>query len=171
MQYKVKKNTKIPYAVAIVCAALSVAFMYTGSFGIGNTMMYQVMMLILAAAAVYMLIRYALTDMIYVIFDEKPYTLEIVKLCGKLPKTIAVIEMTADDKLVLQNKDDLSQKTEKIKKKENFCANMFPKEKYLYIANTENGRVSCSLELEKDVAKILFDRIEELRLYKNIQQN
>ena len=171
MQYKVKKNTKIPYAVAIVSACLSVAFLYTGSFGLGNVMMQQVMMLACATFAVYVLIRYVLTDHVYVISDERPYTLEIVRVCGKNPKPMASFEMSFDDELFLQNKEDESQKNVKIKKKENFCSNMFPKERYLYIVNTENGRVACYLELEKDVAQILINRIEELRLNKNNQQN
>ena len=171
MHYKVKKNTKIPYAIAIVAACLSVAFLYTGSFGIGNVMMQQIMMLVCATVAVYVLIRYVLTDHVYVISDSRPYTLEIVRVCGKNPKPMASFEMSGDDVLLSVQKGESLKKYGKIKRKENFCSNIFPRERYVYIVNTENGRVACYLEMEKDVAKILSDRINELHTNKNYQQN
>ena len=69
--------------------------------------------------------------------------------------------MGANDMLIkLEKKTKISQK---IYKKENFCSNMFPKSQYLYVFEFDGKAVACKLEIDDKIAKIIDDRINELK--------
>jgi hypothetical protein len=120
-------------------------------------------MLFCGAACVYVIIRYATTDYVYVISDSAPYKIEIVKISGQLPKTLAIIDMGKGDKLIkLEKGMKMPNGVEKIHQKENFCSNMFPKEQYLYVFEFENKKIAAKLEIDGEIANILNHRINEL---------
>jgi len=169
MQYKVKKEPKAAYVIATVSGLMSVMFMYVSTLGGANMLLNQLIMLFCGALCVYVLIRYAISDYVYVISDEAPYKFEIVKVSGQLPKTLVVIDMSGKDYLLpLKKGEKIPEKIGKIAKKENFCSNLFPKQKYLYVFEFEGKKVACTLEMDESVAVFIQNRLENLR---NTDQN
>lgn len=164
MQYKVKKEPRAAYIISAVCGLLSVMFMYVSMLGGANMLLNQLIMLFCGACCVYVIIRYAVSDYVYVLSDDAPYKIEIVKIAGQIPKTLAVIDMGAGDTLIkIEKGKKMPENIGKIYKKENFCSNMFPKSKYIYVFEFENKKIACFLEIDGDIAGILNNRINELK--------
>lgn len=164
MQYKVKKEPRAAYIISAVTGLLSIMFMYVSTAGIGNTLVNQLIMLLCGAVCVYVMIRYALTDYVYVFSDTEPYKIEIVKISGQLPKTLAVIDMKGSDHLLPYEKGaKIPETIGKIAKKENFCSNMFPKQRYLYVFEYDGAKVACKLEMDEKVAAFIQNRLNDLR--------
>ena len=164
MQYKVKKDPKAAFIISAVFGLLSIMFMYVSMLGGANMLLNQLIMLFCGAACVYVIIRYAIFDYVYVLSDDAPYKIEIVKVSGHFPKTLAVIDMSEKDMLIKLEKDTkIPQSIGKIYKKEDFCSNMFPKSKYLYVFEFESKKIAVKLEIDSEIAEILNTRINELK--------
>lgn len=164
MQYKVKKEPRAAYIISATTGLLAILFMYAGSAKIINLQISQIIMLFCAAICAYVLIRYALTDYVYVLSDDAPYKFEIVKISGQVPQTMVVIDMSAGDYLLpLEKGEKIPEKMGKIAKKENFCSNLFPKQRYLYVFEFEGKKVACKLEMEQSAATFIQNKIENLR--------
>ena len=169
MQYKVKKEPRAAYIISAVTGLLAILFMYVGTAKIGNLLVNQIIMLLCGTVCVWVMVRYALTDYVYVLSDDAPYKLEIVKISGQVPKTLVVIDMSGKDYLLpLEKGEKIPEKIGKISKKENFCSNLFPKQRYLYVFEFDGKKVACKLEMDEGVAVFIQNRLENLR---NTNQN
>jgi len=77
---------------------------------------------------------------------------------------MVVIDMSAGDYLLpLEKGEKIPKKMGKIAKKENFCSNLFPKQRYLYVFEFEGKKVACKLEMEQSAATFIQNKIENLR--------
>lgn len=155
MQYKPHRHLKPVAIIGVILIAVAAVFLLMANFGLGYLWLNQLGAILVITILLYLLIRYAMTEFIYLLPDEGAH-LTVKKLRGSLPQTVAEVDL-ADCKLLPYSKEGLKQ--EKVAYTENFCVSLFPEETYLLITTVDNRKIALRLECQKDVAEILRNRI------------
>ena len=159
MQYKPHRNLKPVAIIVVILIAISAVFLFMANFKLGFLWVNQLGAILNITILLYLLIRYAMTDFIYILPDEGAY-LTVKKLRGNLPQTVAELELTQNCKIVPYSKEILKQ--EKVAYTENFCVSLSPKESYLLITAMDNRKIALRLECKQDVADLIHHRISKL---------
>lgn len=152
MQYKPSKKYRHILVIGGVLLAMALCFAVFASMGWGYLWLNQLGTVGALTALIYLAVRYVLTDYIY-FFPESADILEVRRISGRLPVTVARIEISVGDRLIPYSKT--LKKDEKLECFENCCTSLFPEESYVYICTLNEKRVGIRLECEADFVKML----------------
>ena len=156
MQYRPKRDNKNAYrfcALFIVMAAVCVAAEVTG---IGIKLVDQTLIVVFLTCALYVYIRFALSDFVYTVSDDG--YLEVIKITAKIPKTLASVKMSSSDIIVREEKDMSAYSF--VKRKERFNLTMFAKNCRWYIFELNGVKQALILEGDDDFFDFLQRRID-----------
>lgn len=156
MQYKPHRNIKPVAIIGVILIAIAAVFLIMANFDLGYLWINQLGAVLNITILLYLLIRYVMTDFVYILPDEGAH-LTVKKLRGNLPQTVAEVDLTADCKIVPYSKEVLKQ--ERVAYTENFCVSLSPEETYLLITPMDNRKIALRLECKRDVADRIRDRI------------
>ena len=98
MEYKPKRNGKNAKKLMMFFALIAVIGIVMSGVGVGVNSLNQLIIIGFLTAAVFVAIRYLLTDFVYKT-DEGGY-LEIIKIGSKIPQTLASVKISRNDMIV-----------------------------------------------------------------------
>lgn len=156
MQYKPTRQIKPLAIIGIVLMAIASVFLTMANLGWGFVWINQLGAILHITVLLYLLIRYAMTDFVYILPEYGAY-FTVKKLRGNLPQTVAEVDLTPDCKILPYTKENL--KKEKVAYTENYCISLFPSTSYALIATIDNRRIALRLECKQDVADLISARI------------
>lgn len=158
MQYKPRKNYRHTLIVGGTLLAIALCFVVFASMGWGYLWLNQLGTIGSLTALIFIAVRYILTDFVY-FFPESADVLEVRRISGRLPYTVARIEISADDIILPYTKN--LKKEHGLKLFENGCASLFPEESYVYICTLNGKKAGVRLECKADLAALLEQAIEK----------
>ena len=150
MEYKPKRTGKNAKKLMIFFALISVIGIVMSGVGVGVNSLNQLIIIGFLTAAVFVAIRYLLTDFVYKT-DEGGY-LEIIKIGSKIPQTLASVKISRND-MIVPVKEDMSEY--KVERKAVFTVNLKPSESYWYIFTVNGQRQALVIECDKGYVEYL----------------
>lgn len=158
MQYKPHKTYRHTLIIGSLLLAISLCFLLFGNMGWGYLWLNQLGAIGFLTAVIFLAVRYILTDFIYII-PENERILEVKRISGRLPTTVARIEIGAGDVILPYTKG--LKKAQALEMFENCCPGLFPEESYVYICVLNEKKVGVRLECKADFAELLEKAIEK----------
>ena len=156
MQYKPNRQIKPVAVIGAILLSIAALFLTMANLGWGFVWLNQLGAILHITALLYLLIRYAMTDFVYILPEEGAH-LTVKKLRGNLPQTVAEVDLIGDCKVIPYTKENI--RREKVAYTENYCVSLFPPSSYALIATLDNRRVAIRLECKQDVADLIAARI------------
>lgn len=156
MQYKPTRQIKSVAIIGAILLAIAVLFLTMANLGWGFIWLNQLGAILHITVLLYLLIRYAMTDFVYILPEEGAH-LTIKKLRGNLPQTVAEIDLIGDCKVIPYTKENI--RREKVAFTENYCVSLSPQSSYALIATVNERRIALRLECQQDVADLISARI------------
>ncbi len=152
MQYKPHKKYRHTLIIGGVLLAIALCFLVFANMGWGYLWLNQLGTILFLTFLIFLSIRYILYDYVYLIPDSG-MTLEVKRISGALPKTIASVQICAGDNLLPYTKD--LKKKQELTHIENCCVSLFPEESYLYICRIDGKKIGLRLECQSDLVDLL----------------
>lgn len=157
MQYKPHKQYRHTLVIGGVLLAVALCFALFASMGWGYLWLNQLGTVGSLTALIFLAVRYILADYIY-LFPENEDVLEVKRISGRLPYTLARIEIGTEDVILPYTKE--LRRAQKLDRLENACASLFPEESYVYICMMDEKKVGIRLECKADFAALIEGAIE-----------
>lgn len=157
MQYKPQKNYRHTLVVGGVLLAMALCFAIFASMDWGYLWLNQLGMIGSLTALIFVAVRYILTDFVYILPESKAI-LEVKRISGRLPYTVARVEIRATDKILPYVKGIA--KTEGLQCFENCASSLLPEESYVYIGTVDGKKAGVRIECKKDFVKLLEEAIK-----------
>lgn len=158
MQYKPHKKYRHTLVVGGVLLAIALFFALFSSMGWGYLWLNQLGTVGALTVLIFLAVRYILTDFVY-LFPESEDVLEVRRISGRLPYTVARIEIGANDVILPYTK--ALKKEQGLALFENGCPSLFPEESYVYICTLNGKKVGVRLECKRDFVEMLEKAIEK----------
>lgn len=158
MQYKPHKKYRHTLVIGGVLLAVALCFALFASMGWSYLWLNQLGTVGSLTALIFLAVRYILTDYIYLFPDKNEGVFEVKRISGRLPYTLARIEISADDVILPYTKE--LRRAQKLEQFENACASLFPEESYVYICVIDGKKVGVRLECKADFVELLEGAIE-----------
>ena len=168
LTYKPKRHTKTAIGVVIFMLAVLVCIFAIGVLGIGNDLINQALIFTVVAGILYILMRYAIYEYTYTLSESE---LAVTRVAGRVPNTILRISLNADDSFIrVRDKKEL--KTLGVKKIENACANLSPRERmYAYITTVSDRKVAVLFESDELFALAVNERINMKKISDSLDES
>lgn len=158
MQFKPYKQYRHTLVIGGVLLAIALCFAVFANMGWGYLWLNQLGTVGALTALIFIAVRYILTDFVYLL-PENEAIFEVKRISGRLPYTLARIEISAGDRILPYAKGIA--KAEGLKQFENGCPSLFPDESYVYITETEGKKVGVRLQCKHDFVELLEKAIEK----------
>lgn len=158
MQFKPNKQYRHTLVIGGVLLAMALCFAIFASMSWGYLWLNQLGMVGSLTALIFIVVRYILTDFVYLL-PENEAVLEVKRISGRLPYTVARIEISANDKILPYTKGIA--KAEGLKQFENCAPSLFPEESYVYVTTLNGVKVGIRLQCKQDFVELLEKAIEK----------
>lgn len=155
MQYRPKRDNKNAYFTTAALVVAAFICIITEVLGIGVSLLDQILIVLFLSAALYVYIRFVLTDFVYNVTDDG--YIEIVKITAKIPKTLASVKICRSDLIVREEKDMKSYSY--VKKKERFNLTLCGHSNRWYIFEMNGEKQALVLEGDDKFFAFLQDKI------------
>lgn len=158
MQYKPHKQYRHTLVIGGILLAIALCFVVFANMNWGYLWLNQLGTIGFLTALIFLAVRYILAEFVY-LFPDSEDVLEVRRISGRLPTTVARIEISADDIILPYTKD--LKKTHRLEMLENCCPSLFPEESYVYICTLNEKKIGVRLECKADFVEMLEGAIEK----------
>lgn len=161
LTYKPERHIKGAMTAVIVMIFALVCIFAVDVLGIGNDLLNQTLIFAVVAGIIYVLTRYMIYEYTYTLSEDE---LSVTRVAGRIPNTILRIAVNADDTFIrVSGKKEL--KALGVKRIENACANLSPRERmYAYVTTVDNKKIAVLFETDTLFALAVNERINMKKL-------
>ncbi len=156
LAYKPKRYIKAAVKAVIVMMIALIAVFALGVLKIGNGLLNQALVFAIVGGIVYILTRYAIYEYTYSLGESE---LSVTRVAGRVPNTIFRLSINGGDSFIrVSGKKEL--KSLGVKRIENACANLSPRERmYAYVTSVNGQKVAVLFEADELFANAVNERI------------
>ncbi len=168
LSYKPKRYARVAITVEIILFSVLIILATIAAFQIEYKVISQSLVFVVVAGIIYIAMRYVLYEYTYTVSSD---ALEVSRVAGRIPSVLLLIEIDENDVLVkIDSKKDL--KKYDVKRTENVCANLAPRDRlYAYITTVNGKKTAVLLETDELFALALTERINMKKFSKKDVSN
>jgi len=135
LKYKPKRNTKTAVKAIVFMILILVCIAVVSALKIGREIINQSLVFAVSAGILYILMRYVIYEYTYVLGED---TVSVSRVAGRVPAEIVNLNISGDD-LFIRAGSKKELKALGVKRFENVCANLSPREgMYAYITTVSS---------------------------------
>ncbi len=164
LSYKPKRHARAAITLEIILFSVIVALAVIAAFQIEYKIISQALLFAVVAGIIYIATRYMIYEYTYTVSDER---FEVSRVAGRIPNVLLLVEIDENDLLIkIDGKRDL--KKYGVKRIENVCANLAPRDRlYAYITTVNDKKTAILLETDELFSLAVTERINMKKFSKN----
>ena len=167
LTYKPKRYVKGAMTVIAVLIFTLVCIFAVGVLGIGNDLLNQTLIFVVVAGVIYILTRYMIYEYTYCLNEDE---LSVTRVAGRIPAKIIRIGINANASMTrVSGKKEL--KALGVKRIENVCVNLSPRERmYAYVTTVNGKKTAVLFETDSLFALAVNERINMKKLSEKTEE-